>query len=287
MGAGGALNSIASSFGFDLSEMQTSDAITPMLYPDLMDDNGFIHSLMDIKLKSLDGEINTTYHDYLQKYQKWPWWSYPIQWIKKLLPTKKDIISDDIEFSPYLLSKKELKVYKAARKKINIAIDKKTGLITINAEAQDPLISKMLTDSIQERLQVFITNYRTNKARIDYEYYKKLTANAKQDYEKTRRQYASMADASTNLSLRSVVLKMEDVENDMQLKLNTYMTLNNQLQAAKAKVQEKTPAFTVIKGAAMPDKPDGPKRMIFVGVMLLLACFAIFVYTIRDFIIRD
>ena len=30
-GAGGALSSIASSFGFDLSEMQTTDAITPLL----------------------------------------------------------------------------------------------------------------------------------------------------------------------------------------------------------------------------------------------------------------
>lgn len=31
-GAGGALGSIAASFGFDLSDMQTSDAITPLLY---------------------------------------------------------------------------------------------------------------------------------------------------------------------------------------------------------------------------------------------------------------
>ena len=34
--AGGTLSSIAASFGFDLNDMQTSDAITPLLYPDLM-----------------------------------------------------------------------------------------------------------------------------------------------------------------------------------------------------------------------------------------------------------
>ena len=32
-GASGVLGSLASSFGFDLSEMQTTDAITPLLYP--------------------------------------------------------------------------------------------------------------------------------------------------------------------------------------------------------------------------------------------------------------
>ena len=36
------LGSIASSFGFDLGEMQSSDAINPLLYPDLMDDNAFV-----------------------------------------------------------------------------------------------------------------------------------------------------------------------------------------------------------------------------------------------------
>ncbi|MBQ1656986.1 MAG: hypothetical protein II058_00645, partial [Rhodocyclaceae bacterium] len=104
-----------------------------------------------------------------------------------------------------------------------------------------------------------------------YEYYKKLAAEAKREYEKVRQQYAYMADASTNVSLRSVEMKMEDVENDMQLKYNAYTTINAQLQAAKAKVQERTPVFTVLKGASVPTKPAGPKRMIFVVAMLFLA----------------
>ena len=68
--AEGALSSLASTFGFDLDNMQTTDAITPLLYPDLMEDNGFIYGLMGIKVVSQDGDISATYHDYLQKYQK-------------------------------------------------------------------------------------------------------------------------------------------------------------------------------------------------------------------------
>ena len=91
-----------------------------------------------------------------------------------------------------------------------------------------------------------------------------------------------MADASTNVRLRSVELKMEDVENDMQLKLNAYTTINTQLQAAKAKVQEKTPAFTVLKGAAVPVKPAGPKRILFIAEMLFLACFVVSMYILKS-----
>ena len=79
--------------------------------------------------------------------------------------------------------------------------------------------------------------------------------------------------------------KQNDLENDMQLKYNTYTTINTQLQAAKAKVQEKTTAFTVLKGAAVPIKPTGPKRMIFIFGMLILAAFGTMVYIIKNDII--
>ena len=150
-------------------------------------------------------------------------------------------------------------------------MDKKTGVISILVEAQDPLICKTLADSIKDKLQIFITEYRTNKARRDYDYYKDLTEEAKREYEKARQIYGSLSDANTKVALRSVELKMNDMENDMQIKFNAYTTLNGQLQAAKAKVQERTPAFTVLKGATVPIKPAGPKRMLFVIGMLFLA----------------
>ena len=49
----------------------------------------------------------------------------------------------------------------------------------------------------------------------------------------------------------------------MQLKYNTYSAAKNQYDAAKAKLQETIPVFTIIKGAQVPIKPAGPKRMIF------------------------
>ena len=63
-GMGGTLGSLASSFGIDLGNIETTDAINPMLYPDLMDDNGFVVGLFGIKVKSLDGEISCNYFDF-------------------------------------------------------------------------------------------------------------------------------------------------------------------------------------------------------------------------------
>ena len=144
-----------------------------------------------------------------------------------------------------------------------------------------------MADSVRVKLQNFITEYRTSKARVDLEYYSKLTKEAKSDYEEARRLYASYADSNVELTLESFKAKKDDLENDMQLKYNTYSTLNTQLQMAKAKVQERTPAFTILQGAALPQKPAGPKRVIFVLFMLFLTFTGTLLYAMKDDILRQ
>lgn len=279
----GTLGSLASSFGFDLGSIQTSDAISPLLYPDLMEDNAFVMDLLSIKVESMDGEIECSYKEYLTKYRKSAWWNSIFRAIGGIFATKEETpMKAKIKSSPYILSKDQDGILEAARGNIGIDIDKKTNVISISVMAQDPLICKTMADSVQERLQLYITKYRTNKACIDEAYYKQLAAEAKKDYEKARQLYNSFSDANTNLTLQSFRSKLNDLENDMQLKYNTYSAMITQYQAAKAKVQERTPAFTVIKGAAVPVKPAGPKRVIFVLSMIFIATIFTAAYSIKE-----
>lgn len=282
--ASGALGSLASSFGINLNDMETSDAISPLLYPNLMEDNGFVVDLFSVKVKSLDGKIECSYYDYLKKHQSHPFWTYPIGWIERLFKSKKQTVRGNTKTSPYILSRENDGIAGIIRNDITIHVDKKTGVVTISTKAQDALICKTLADSVKERLQVFITKYRTNKARIDEQYYKELLLEAKNNYEKARQLYGSYSDANMDVMLESFKAKQEDLENDMQLKYNTYSTLVTQYQAAKAKVQERTPAFTLLKGAAVPIRASGPKRMIFVISMCIFACFALSCYSARKVI---
>lgn len=282
----GMLGNIASSFGLDLSNMESSDAITPLIYPELLEDNNFIAGLSDIKVESQDGLINTTFNNYIEKHQKYPWWTYCIGWIKNKFTSAPQEKTTQGKYDPYILSKKENDVLEGMRNTIKLNVDKKTGVITINTEAQDALICKCLADSVREHLQKFIIKYRTNKARTDYEYYKKLTAEAKRDYERSRQRYAAFSDSNTDVTLQSIKSKQEDMENDMQLKFNTYSTLQTQMQVSRAKIQERTPAFTLVKGASMPIKASSPKRMFFVLVMTFLAFMCTSVYVLKD-IIKD
>ena len=269
---------IAASFGFDLNDMQTSDAITPLLYPDLMEDYGFVTSLFPITVETEDGDIHTDYYDYLRNKQKKPWWGGITDWISDLFPKKtRKGGNADGSFDPYNLSFAQETVVKRIQDNIVLNVDKKTGVISISVKDQDPKVCRTLADSVMVRLQAFITDYRTNKARIDVEYYTALADSAKEAYEQASRAYSSFADAYSNVVLEKYRTKLNDLENDMGLKYNTYTAIHTQLQAAKGKVQERTPAFTKLKGAAIPIKPAGPKRMIFVLGMLFLT------FTIKAF----
>ncbi len=292
--SGGALSSIAASFGFDMSNVQSTDAISPMLYPDLMEDNGFATSLFNIHVTTADKTIDTTFYAYMCHYQKQSWFSALgnsiTKSIKKFFPNSDDDLRGDSAkkgFDPYNLSKKDNNVVEMMRKNISVAVDKKTGVISIFTKAQDPLVCQILADSVRERLQDFIIKYRTSKARRDVEYYEKLTNEARREYEKTRRTYANTADANQDVLLESEKSKIEDLENTMQLQYNTYTAMNTQLEAARAKLRQYTPVYTTIKGANVPIKPSGPNRMIFVAFWVFLTFFIIAFLSVKDLLFKS
>lgn len=281
-GFSSSISSIASMVGMDMKTGAGDDAIFPELYPDLMASMDFLTSLFPIKVNSIDGRINTTYYNYIKQYQKTSWWNYPQIWIMQLL--NNESMSNHVannKVNPFKLTKEQYGIAMAIKGNIKCSVDKKTEIITINVTAQDPLISATMADSVKMRLQAFITDYRTNKARNDLAYMEKLFRETQMEYAKARQVYGSYADANTDLMLESFKAKKEDLENEMQLKYNIYTQVAQQLQIAKAKVQERTPAFTVIQSASVPlNKSNTPKSVIlFVFVVIgFITRFSILLY---------
>jgi capsule polysaccharide export protein KpsE/RkpR len=159
----------------------------------------------------------------------------------------------------------------AINNKVVCDVDKKNMVITISVTDQDPDIAALIADSVKERLQKFITDYRTKKARHTLEYSKKLLSESKSRYEKARRLYAETADANQDIILESVRTKLTDLENDMQLQFNAYSSFATQVQTAEAKVMEDTPAFTTLQSATVPLHKAGPKRAQKVIIFVLAA----------------
>ena len=149
-------------------------------------------------------------------------------------------------------------------------MDKKSLTVSIAVTMQDPLISATLTDTVMQKLQDYITDYRTNKARHDLDFTQKLYDEAQQKYYEAQQRYADYVDKNQNILLRSVQTRQERLQNEMNLAYNLYNQTAQQLQLAKAKVQENTPVYTVVQAATVPLRASKPsKAMILIGFVFL------------------
>lgn len=273
-GSGNSLSALASSFGLKMgSGTMGTEALYPTLYPDLVNSTDFKLTLFNVPIHKKDSTRIMTYYDYLMNEQKMPWWnqaiSASIKGLIALLGLEMEEETDTID--PFQLTKQQTAIVKALNKMVVCDVDNKTLVITITVTDQDPLICATMADSVKARLQDFITDYRTKKARVDLDYNRKLFEEAKARYDESRRRYGEYADANQDVVLQSVRMKIVDLENDMQLQYNTYSALLQQLRSAEAKVMEETPSFTILQSATVPVKKSGPGRTKMVLVFLFLA----------------
>lgn len=269
------VSSLASMVGLYNDANPTGDAIYPEIYPDLMSSNDFIIGLFDIPVETLDKSVHTTYYDYLRHHQKQPWWSKQMESLtkyigKKFIKKKEISRGDSTKVNPFELTKDQFNIVSSIKGDIACSVDKKTNVINIEVTSQDPLVSATMADSVKKRLQVYITRYRTSKARNDLKYMERLFLEAKKNYEDARKKYAVFSDANTDIVLESIRSQQEDLENDMQLKYNIYTQLVQQLQMARAKLQERVPAFTVVQSATVPVKHANTPKIYILAVFLFL-----------------
>lgn len=273
----GSLSSLASSFGLSsLSKMNSTDALNTDIYPDIIASYDFLAELMTVEVETEDGDVKTNYYTYLRDHQAQPWWGHLMGAVSGMFgDAAPDNITGKEKINVFNLTKKQDALFAQAQHNIVCAIDKKTEIISITVRDQDPKVCAMLADSTCRKLQEFIINYRTNKARIDYEYYQKLTEDSKNEYDKALKNFSRFSDSNADLVLASYKAKSDYLESEMQLKYNVYTAMSTQMQQAAAKLQEATPAFTVIQSAAMPVKPAGPKRVFISIAMTILVFFGL------------
>lgn len=273
----GTLAMLANSFGVNLGNgPQGSDAITVMLYPDLLNSVDFKTSLFDIKVQRPIDKAPMTYYEYLRDKQEDVWWiGMRDALIASIFPMEKEK-EKKLAVNPFELTPEQAGISGMINSKISCAIvssKENMSLITIEVTDQDPHVAAMMADSVKEHLQNYITEYRTKKARYDLEFTEKLYKEAKRNYERARQLYADYMDANHDVVLENVRQKQTDLENEMQLLYNNYNAICSQLLAAKVKVQEVTPAFTTFQPATVPLFPAGPNRRMLVTLFTIVALF--------------
>lgn len=271
----GSISSLASLVGMDMKLGKTGDAIYPEIYPDVMGSTDFLVGLFSVPVTTKDKSYSADYATYLEKKTKSPWWEYPktllLQTIKKIKGGSSAPYTPGKKVDPFQLTRNEYELMLGISGNISCSVDKKTNVITITVTDQDPYVAACMADTVTSRLQRLITDYRTKKSREDVEYLKGIQSESLVKYKRSQDTYAAYAESHKNSSLESVNQMQEKLMSDMEMAQNIYTTISEQLELAKAKVQEKTPAFTTIQSASVPVKHSNTPKVVILVLFAVLA----------------
>ena len=281
---GGGLSGLAASFlGSGATMSDGTDALNASLSADIVSSTPFLLELSVMEIPASENK-KMTLNTYLDE-ESSPWWSYiiglpsmVIGGVKSLfIKEDEETISDRGNQGTIELSKKESQKIETLKKMIIASVDKKTSMTTVAVTLQNPKVAAVVADSVVGKLQEYIINYRTSKAKEDCIYLERLFKERQQEYYVAQKRYADYMDSHDNIILQSVRAEQERLQNDMSLAYQVYSQVASQLQVARAKVQEEKPVFAVVEPAVVPLNPSGTSKKIYVLAFVFLSvCIVIF-----------
>ena len=274
----GGLSGLAASFlGSGVSMGDGTDALNASLSADIVSSTPFLLELSVMEIPISKNEVMAL-SVYLDE-ESSPWWNYVIGFPSMVIGGVKSLFTEEDESVSFdktnqgtiELSKKESKKIETLKKMITASVDKKTSMTSVIATFQNPKVAAVVADSVVKKLQEYIIDYRTFKAKEDCLYLEKLFKERQQEYYAAQRKYADYLDSHNNIILQSVRAEQERLQNDMSLAYQVYSQVAGQLQIARAKVQEEKPVFAIVEPAVLPLEPSGTSKKLYVLAFVFLS----------------
>lgn len=290
------LGGLAALAGFDMGASSTNGELSPLLYPQIVSSVPFRLELMHTPLHYEKCDTMISMLDYaVSGYDKPSVFSYILKYTiglpgtimsafrsnddpseKMLLKAGKDNATDNNNNNgckPVVLTLNEVKMMPAMAKVITLNVDKKEGYITLIVNGSEPVQTVELAIKAQQMLQDAITRFRIEKSQSDLEYIQARYDEAKEESDRLQVMLASATDKSQNVTTTSAKVGNARIQAKYNIANAVFLDLAKQLEQAKMKVKQDTPAFSVIQPITLPSQPANSRAKtliiwIFLGVVV-------------------
>ncbi len=284
----GNLGALAGMAGVNLSSMlNESNSISPELYEQVVNSFLFKIDLINSKyyFKRSDtlqtimeyANIDTIESPFLKYTIHLPWTLN--QLYKK--PSKKTVIKKIEGINK--LSNKERRAFNFIEKLIVVEVNDKTGLVTVSAEANEPIFVCQLVNGAVNQLQEYIKLYKIQQSRDNMEFIQEQHALKQVEYENVQKQYFRYMDSHRNIVSERVDIKFQKLKDEYNIISAVYKGLAQQLEQAKIAVNEQTPVFMILEPAIVPNKNSSPNIVLFVILSVLFG----FIFGIAWIVLND
>jgi uncharacterized protein involved in exopolysaccharide biosynthesis len=267
----GGLANLVGIGGFELGMKNNTDAIRPDLYPDVISSTPFFLELFKEKFIDKNGDslsFESFYNVAIENGEN----------------PKEDLLLTYVGKPEGVVIMNRLMEnrIKGLKERINGAIDKKSGVISISVKMPDPVIAAQIASHSMNYLTDYVTNYRTEKLKREVDFLGRKVAAAKGEFYRDQSRKASYADrfAAPTIRLQSADVQRERLESDYKLSSTVYNELLKKYEESKIKLQQETPIFQVLEPPVVPNTKKEPKRGIILLTSFLLGLMLSFFITL-------
>lgn len=288
----GSLSSLAAIAGFDIDLSDNGSEISPVIYPQIMESETFLMSLMYTKYSFKGLNKPTTMIDYYTKYAGRDLAStirkYTIDLpgtIKGSLKKRKPVLKNGTDDGLTRMSEDEYNMAMMLRNCVTMTINKKEGYLTLTSIFEQDILAAQVAQRAQQLLQETITAFKTKRANEQLMFFEKRYNEKKLEYKMAQSRLAGYKDR--NLFVTSAVGSSQETQllNEYNLTYSVYTELAKQYENAKIKVKRVTPVYIILKPVVVPNEPFAPRKtLILLAFMIfgsIIACGFVFV---REFL---
>lgn len=249
----GGLAGLASLAGVDLAGVEATEAIRPDLYPVVLKSTPFFLELFKEKITTKENKVvifEQFYHEAIEKGVK---------------IEKKSIERLPVKEHGFLIMNRLVeKRIKDLKERIEVSIDKKSGIISISVKMPDPITAACVARFSMVYLTNYITRYRIDKAKKDLYFLEEKLNLAKGKFYSNQTKKAQYSDQFQlpTIRLQSADLQRERIESEYKLSSTFYNDLLKKYEEAKLKVQHETPVFQVLEPPVVPSHKSEPRKAL-------------------------
>lgn len=281
----GGLGGLASMAGINLGSMMGSaSGIQPELYPRVINSYPFLNELVHQPFDYEEEEQPISIYE-KQMRDSIPGfgatvlkYTFRLPWtIKNALMGEDKSISAGVAGQSTIdvtrLTKEEAGVLNSMIEVITVIVDDETGLVTIGAELEEPLVTAQVAQKTVELLQKYIIEYKTGQATQNLDFIEARLIEKKNEFEKTREALFEYRDRNRNIIEERTNIRYQELSDAYNLALRVYQNLAEQKEQAEIAVKKDTPAFSIIEPVKVPLEKSAPKRSIILVVSVFLGGF--------------
>lgn len=272
-GVNSSLSSLASFAGISLGSMNSGEVLSPTVYANVMNNVNLQKELIYTKIYFEKWEKELTLIDYFtnKEYKKVSLFGaikkytigLPGEIIRLIRGERKEDTAASVLFDGIsTLSKQEDECMEILKDRTSLSVNDKDGYVNISATMPEPAAAACLAEAYMNLLQKYVSEFKIEKAKTDYDFINQRFTEAEADYGKKQEEYARFRDANRIITSAIAATREEQIKNEYDLAYSLYSELARQMVQAEIKVKENTPIFTVVEPVIVPREKSKPKRLL-------------------------